>query len=87
LAAALHDGCLAGAGIDVFGQEPPPVDHPLLSAPGTVLTPHIAAGTSDGLAAKLEACVINMLRVADGLEPFHAVGSTSTSLGISESIR
>ena len=87
LAAALHDGRLAGAGIDVFGQEPPTVEHPLLSAPGTVLTPHIAAGTSDGLAAKVEACVINILRVADGLEPLHAVRPTSPLIGSSESIR
>jgi phosphoglycerate dehydrogenase-like enzyme len=87
LAAALHDGRLAGAGIDVFGEEPPPVEHPLLSAPGTVLTPHIAAGTSDGLAAKVEACVINILRVADGLEPLHAVRPTSPLIGSSESVR
>jgi D-3-phosphoglycerate dehydrogenase len=68
LAAALHDGCLAGAGIDVFGQEPPPVDHPLLSAPGTVLTPHIAAGTSDGLAAKLEIIVPQLAWELTGCE-------------------
>jgi phosphoglycerate dehydrogenase-like enzyme len=80
LAAALHEGRLAGAGIDVFSEEPPPVDYPLLSAPGTVLTPHIAAGTSDGLVAKVEACVANMLRVADGLEPLHAVRPTLPSL-------
>jgi D-3-phosphoglycerate dehydrogenase len=87
LAAALNDGRLAGAGVDVFGQEPPPVDHPLLSAPRTVLTPHIAAGTRDGLATKVEACVINMLRVADGLEPFHVVRPASPMIGSSESIR
>jgi phosphoglycerate dehydrogenase-like enzyme len=87
LAAALHDGRLAGAGIDVFGEEPPPLDHPLLSAPGTVLTPHIAAGTSDSLAAKVDACVINMLRVSDGLDPLHAVRPAPSLTGSSESIR
>ena len=86
LAAALREGRLAGAGIDVFEQEPPPVDHPLLSAPRTVLTPHIAAGTSDGLAAKIDACVINMLRVADGLEPLHQVQSVARPTDMSESI-
>jgi phosphoglycerate dehydrogenase-like enzyme len=45
---ALHAGTIAGAGLDVYDQEPLPVDHPLRSAPRTVLTPHIgyvATGT------------------------------------------
>ena len=44
LAQALRDGVIAGAGIDVLEQEPPPADHPLLSAdiPNLILTPHVA---------------------------------------------
>lgn len=44
LAQALKNGIIAGAGIDVLEQEPPPVDHPLLSPdiPNLILTPHIA---------------------------------------------
>jgi phosphoglycerate dehydrogenase-like enzyme len=38
---ALKDGGIAGAGLDVFDREPLPADHPLRSAPRTVLTPHI----------------------------------------------
>ena len=46
LAAALKAGTIAGAGVDVFNAEPPlPADEPLLSAPNTLLTPHIAFAT------------------------------------------
>ncbi len=45
VAKALHDGQLAGYAADVLGVEPPPEDHPLLSAPNALLTPHIAWGT------------------------------------------
>ena len=38
---ALGRGRIAGAGIDVYDTEPLPVDHPLRSAPNTVLTPHL----------------------------------------------
>ena len=42
LAEALCEGRLAGAGIDVYEQEPPlPVNHPLLNAPNCVCVPHI----------------------------------------------
>ena len=41
LLAALGDGTLAGAGLDVYDEEPLPPDHPLRTAPNTVLTPHL----------------------------------------------
>ena len=41
LAAALKAGELAGAGLDVFDQEPLPADNPLWSTPGVLLTPHM----------------------------------------------
>jgi len=50
LAQALRDGKIAGAGVDVFETEPPIAsDHPLLSAPNTLLTPHIAFATKQSL--------------------------------------
>ncbi|MFE3775653.1 2-hydroxyacid dehydrogenase [Streptomyces sp. NPDC059122] len=42
---ALETGQLAGAGFDVFPEEPVPADSRLLTAPGVVLTPHIAGGS------------------------------------------
>ena len=42
LAAALEAGEIAGAGLDVFEQEPLPADHPLWTMPGVLITPHTA---------------------------------------------
>jgi len=50
LAAALADGAIAGAAVDVFGTEPIPADHPLLAAPNIVLTPHLGYVSDDGYA-------------------------------------
>jgi phosphoglycerate dehydrogenase-like enzyme len=44
---ALHDGWIAGAGLDVYDTEPLPADHPLRTAPNTVLTPHLGYVTAD----------------------------------------
>lgn len=45
LAEALRDGVIAGAGIDVFEHEPLRTDDPLVGAPNTVLSPHVAGAT------------------------------------------
>lgn len=57
LAAALHSGRIAGAGIDTFAQEPLGPDHPLRSAPNTILTPHIAWRSNRSTGALQEGAV------------------------------
>lgn len=53
LADLLREGKIAGAGIDVFDGEPPLAkDDPLLSAPNTVLTPHVGFFTEEAMARR-----------------------------------
>jgi D-3-phosphoglycerate dehydrogenase / 2-oxoglutarate reductase len=47
LARALGERKIAGAGIDVFLEEPPPTDHPLMAFDNVILTPHNAGSTSE----------------------------------------
>ncbi len=45
LIAALSEGRIGGAGLDVFDQEPPAADHPFRSLDNVTLTPHLGYAT------------------------------------------
>ncbi len=47
LIAALRNGTIAGAGLDVFDEEPLPLDHPLRRTAHTIITPHIGYVTEE----------------------------------------
>ena len=45
---AVRKGTIAGAGLDVYDEEPLPLDHPLRKLPNTVITPHLGYVTEEG---------------------------------------
>ena len=65
LIAALKEGRIAGAGIDVFDTEPLPPGHPMLSAPNTMLTPHLGYVTQQNYIAYYKGAV-------EAIEAFNA---------------
>jgi glyoxylate reductase len=73
LAAALRDGCLAGAGLDVTDPEPLPPDHPLYETPNLLVVPHIGSATTTARAAMADRAVDNLLAALDGKPMPYAV--------------
>jgi glycerate dehydrogenase len=60
LAAALNEGRLGGAGLDVLSREPPPPDHPLLTARNCIISPHIAWASLASRRRLMAAAVANV---------------------------
>jgi D-3-phosphoglycerate dehydrogenase len=66
LDAALREGRLAGAGLDVLSEEPPTRDHPLLSNDRVTISPHSAGLTNECAARMAAASVQNVIDFFEG---------------------
>ena len=73
LIAALGEGRIAGAGLDVFDQEPPDPDNPLFSLDNVVLTAHLAGPTVESAPARLRNAFDNVERVERGEAPLWTI--------------
>jgi D-3-phosphoglycerate dehydrogenase len=73
LAAALRDGMIGGAGLDVFQREPLPPDSPLLALSNVTFSPHIAGSTRQALERTAVMAAEQVVAVLAGRKPAHLV--------------
>ncbi|MEJ7691298.1 MAG: C-terminal binding protein [Nocardioidaceae bacterium] len=73
LLAAIESGQVAAAALDVLDGEPPPTDHPLLSHPRVLLTPHVAYLSPSSLRRYVEIPARNVLAWWEHGRPLHPV--------------
>lgn len=66
LAEALEKGIIAGAALDVLSAEPPAATNPLLTAPNTIITPHIAWATQAARKRLMQTTVDNVKAFLEG---------------------
>lgn len=69
----LSAGTIAGAGLDVFDQEPPPANNPLFTMENVIVTPHYAGPTWDNQQARFRNGFDNVQRVARGEAPLWVI--------------
>jgi D-3-phosphoglycerate dehydrogenase len=84
---ALQGNKIAGAGLDVFSQEPLPADNPLLKLDNVILTPHSAALTKEcvtRMATEAAKCVLDVFA---GREPPHVANRQVLASGRWKHIR
>ena len=80
LVEALRTGRIAGAGLDVYDDEPLPVDHPLRSLPTAVLTPHVGYATRSSFAVFHPQMIEDIEAWMRGT-PIRVLGSTDVKEG------
>ena len=71
LVTALREKRIAGAGLDVFVDEPLPAGHPLLEVDNVVLSPHVGGGTGGGQRGLVADVIDNLARLLRGDPPLH----------------
>ena len=76
---ALHEKWIAGAGLDVFEEEPIGLDNPLLALDNVVLTPHLAGATVECRRRTATAAVENVIQVLQGKRPRYFINEVKTS--------
>jgi phosphoglycerate dehydrogenase-like enzyme len=81
LTKVLATGKIFGAGLDVFDQEPPPANNPLLKLDNVVLTAHFAGPTSDNHVARFRNAFDNIQRVERGEPPLWVVPELAGKTG------
>ena len=72
---ALREGRIAGAGLDVFEQEPLPADSPLRSLPNTILSPHVGAQSPEATLRMRTQVGEEVLRALRGELPIHVANA------------
>jgi glyoxylate reductase len=72
---ALKEGWIAGAGLDVFEQEPTPMDNPLLKLDNLVVAPHISSASFETRARMAEMVADNLIAFFAGKTPPNLVNT------------
>jgi len=80
LLAALQDGTLGGAALDVFAQQPLPPSSPLLALPHVIVSAHLAGITDDSMRRMGQGAVEQTLQLLRGELPRHFVNPEATAL-------
>ena len=74
---ALHSGHLGGLGLDVLESEPPPADHPVRTAAGALVTPHVGYYSTASVTEAKRRSVTELAAVVGGAAPQHPVGAAA----------